>query len=140
MFWEMPGYLDLLKQRKKKVAMLCRRIRCDKLTVKSTSYDVQSIMKIWFSLIWNKYFFFCFKSWVLISLVITIQFLYTAFSLISVSHAYLFWNTEVRSAFCRAALERERGAYFKVRGTFRMTFQNSVDFFFQVTINSYNYI
>ena len=35
---------------------------------------------------------------------------------------------------------KERDAYFKVRGTFRMTFQNSVDFFFQVTINSYNYM
>ena len=95
---------------KKKVAMLCRRIRCDKLTVKSTSYHVQSILKIQFSLIWNKYFFY-FKSWVLISLVITIQFLYTAFSLISVSHAYLFWDTEVRGAYCRAALKRERRVF-----------------------------
>ena len=31
-FWEMPGYSYLLKQRKKMVVML--RIRCDKLTVK----------------------------------------------------------------------------------------------------------
>ena len=30
-------------------------------------------------------------------------------------------------------------AYFKVRGTFHKNFQNSVNFSFQVTINSYNY-
>ena len=52
----MPGYSYLLKQRKKMVAMLYLRIRCNKLTVKSTSYRVQSVMKIQFSLIWDKKF------------------------------------------------------------------------------------